>query len=146
MTAGSAKVIDGTSLAKCVLNPLHATLVLTVFYRSIRQGVADRIKSLQAKYPRFQPQLAVVQVGERQDSTTYIRMKSKAAEEVGIKFEHIKIPPDAEVDDIIRVVEKLNNDERVSGVLVQLPLGDHIKADGERRVTEAISPQKDVDG
>lgn len=114
--------------------------------RSIRQGVTDRIKSLQANYPRFQPQLAVVQVGDRPDSTTYIRMKSKAADEVGIKFEHVKIAADAEVDDIIRVVERLNNDDKVSGVLVQLPLGDHIKVDGERRVTEAISPQKDVDG
>lgn len=129
MAAGPAKIIDGTALAK-----------------SIRQGVADRIKSLQANYPRFQPQLAVVQVGDRQDSSTYIRMKSKAADQVGIKFEHVKIPADAEVEDIIRVVERLNNDEKISGVLVQLPLGDHIKADGERRVTEAISPNKDVDG
>lgn len=73
-------------------------------------------------------------------------MKGKAAEEVGIKFQHVQLPTGANVDDIVRVVEKLNNDDKVSGVLVQLPLGDHIKADDERRVTEAISPQKDVDG
>jgi len=73
-------------------------------------------------------------------------MKGKASEEVGIKFQHVQIPADTDVDDIVRVVEKLNNDDKISGVLVQLPLGDHIKADGERRVTEAISPQKDVDG
>ncbi|EKM82679.1 hypothetical protein AGABI1DRAFT_118122 [Agaricus bisporus var. burnettii JB137-S8] len=125
----AAKTIDGTVLAK-----------------SIRQGVADRIKTLQATYPRFQPRLAVVQVGERPDSSTYIRMKGKASEEVGINFQHVKIPAASEVDEIIRVVENLNIDDRVSGILVQLPLGDHIKADGERRVTEAISPKKDVDG
>lgn len=73
-------------------------------------------------------------------------MKAKASEEVGIKFQHVKITAGAEVDEIIRVVERLNKDETISGVLVQLPLGDHIKPDGERRVTEAISPQKDVDG
>ncbi len=44
------------------------------------------------------------------------------------------------------VVKKLNNDDTVSGILVQLPLGDHIGADGERIVTEAVSPEKDVDG
>lgn len=129
MAAGTAKIIDGTGLAK-----------------SIRQGVADRIKSLQANHPCFQPQLAVVQVGNRQDSSTYIRMKSKAANEVGIKFQHVKIPTDTEVDDIIHIVERLNSDDKVSGILVQLPLGHHIKSDGERRVTEAISPNKDVDG
>ncbi|KAF9454495.1 C-1-tetrahydrofolate synthase [Macrolepiota fuliginosa MF-IS2] len=129
MATGSAKIIDGTAIAK-----------------SIRQDVAERIKSLQANFPRFQPQLAVVQVGDRPDSSTYIRMKAKASEEVGIKFQHVKIPAGAEVDEIVQVVEKLNNDDKVSGVLVQLPLGDHIKADGERRVTEAISPQKDIDG
>jgi methylenetetrahydrofolate dehydrogenase (NADP+)/methenyltetrahydrofolate cyclohydrolase/formyltetrahydrofolate synthetase len=73
-------------------------------------------------------------------------MKGKASEEVGINFQHIKIPAATPVDEIIRVVEKLNSDDKISGILVQLPLGDHIKADGERRVTEAISPEKDVDG
>lgn len=142
--AGPAKIIDGAALARYIsfrCSPAFITL-----YRSIRQGVADKIKSLQVNHPRFQPQLAVVQVGSRQDSSTYIRMKSKAATEVGIKFQHVKIPAGTQVDDIIRIVERLNSDDKVSGILVQLPLGDHIKSDGERRVTEAINPNKDVDG
>jgi methylenetetrahydrofolate dehydrogenase (NADP+)/methenyltetrahydrofolate cyclohydrolase/formyltetrahydrofolate synthetase len=73
-------------------------------------------------------------------------MKSKAAEEVGIAYQHVALPEEASVKDIVEVVRKLNDDEAVSGVLVQLPLGPHIKADGERTVTEAISPEKDVDG
>lgn len=142
----AAKTIDGTVLAKYAELSLSNETASSNLSRSIRQGVADRIKTLQATYPRFQPRLAVVQVGERPDSSTYIRMKGKASEEVGINFQHVKIPAASEVDEIIRVVENLNIDDRVSGILVQLPLGDHIKADGERRVTEAISPKKDVDG
>ena len=73
-------------------------------------------------------------------------MKTKAAEEVGILSKHITLPLESTVDEIVDVVQKLNSDNTVSGILVQLPLGDHISADGERIVTEAISPEKDVDG
>jgi methylenetetrahydrofolate dehydrogenase (NADP+)/methenyltetrahydrofolate cyclohydrolase/formyltetrahydrofolate synthetase len=87
-----------------------------------------------------------VQAGERPDSTTYIRMKAKAAEEVGVKFNHVQIPEAATADEIIDIVKKLSDDETVSGVLVQLPLGPHVDSDGTRAVTEAVSPEKDVDG
>jgi methylenetetrahydrofolate dehydrogenase (NADP+)/methenyltetrahydrofolate cyclohydrolase/formyltetrahydrofolate synthetase len=73
-------------------------------------------------------------------------MKLKAAEEVGIRHKHITLPAEVTVDEIVDIVKKLNNDNTVSGILVQLPLGDHIGADGERLVTEAVSPEKDVDG
>jgi len=73
-------------------------------------------------------------------------MKLKAAEEVGIRHKHITLPAGATVDEVVDIVKKLNNDNTVSGILVQLPLGDHIGADGERIVTEAVSPEKDVDG
>ncbi|KAI0082803.1 FTHFS-domain-containing protein [Panus rudis PR-1116 ss-1] len=126
---GAAKIIDGTAIAK-----------------SIRDEVAAKIKAKQAQYPRFQPSLAIIQAGERPDSSVYVRMKAKAAEEVGIKFKHVTLSEDASVDDVVEVVEKLNNDPSVSGVLVQLPLGPHVGADGERTVTEAVSPEKDVDG
>ncbi len=76
----------------------------------------------------------------------YVRMKAKAAEEVGITFKHVQVPEEAEVDDIVDIVKKLNEDETISGILVQLPLGPHVGADGERTVTEAVSPEKDVDG
>lgn len=73
-------------------------------------------------------------------------MKAKAAEEVGITLNHITLPESSTVEEVVSVVKKLNDDISVSGVLVQLPLGPHIGADGERTVTEAISPEKDVDG
>ena len=114
--------------------------------RSLRDGVAQKISSMRATYPRFEPQLAIIQAGARPDSSTYVRMKSKAAGEVGIKMKHINLPAEASVDEVVRYVRELNDDETVSGILVQLPLGDHVGPDGERTVTEAISPEKDVDG
>ncbi|KAG6333872.1 hypothetical protein ID866_5215 [Astraeus odoratus] len=129
MATPNPKVIDGTSIAK-----------------SVRDAVARRIKSYQAQYPRFQPSLVIVQAGDRTDSSIYVRMKSKAAEEVGIQFKHVNLPESATVDEIVALVKKLNDDSAISGILVQLPLGPHIDADGVRTVTEAISPLKDVDG
>ncbi|KAH9901590.1 FTHFS-domain-containing protein [Cubamyces lactineus] len=128
-TAQGAKIIDGAAVAK-----------------SIRDEVAGKIKSLQSQYPRFRPSLAIIQAGARPDSSVYVRMKAKAAEEVGIEFKHVKVSEDADVAEIVDIVKKLNEDESVSGILVQLPLGLHVGADGERTVTEAVSPEKDVDG
>ncbi len=87
-----------------------------------------------------------MQAGARPDSSVYVRMKIKAAEEVGILYKHITLPIEVTVDEIVDVVKKLNSDDTVSGIIVQLPLGDHIDPNGERTVTEAISPEKDVDG
>ncbi|KAK2466913.1 hypothetical protein APHAL10511_001171 [Amanita phalloides] len=125
----AAVIIDGSALAK-----------------SIRAQVAAKIMTIQAIHPSFMPQLAIVQAGDRPDSSTYVRMKTKAAEEVGIKLKHVRLSQEASVDQVLQVVNELNDDSHVSGILVQLPLGDHIKADGERLVTEAIRPEKDVDG
>lgn len=73
-------------------------------------------------------------------------MKAKAAQEVGVSLNHITLPETATVEEIVSVVKKLNDDVSVSGVLVQLPLGPHVGPDDERIVTEAVSPEKDVDG
>jgi len=73
-------------------------------------------------------------------------MKTKAAEQVGINFRHINVSVESSADHIVKLVQDLNSDETVSGILVQLPLGDHITPAEERLVTEAISPEKDVDG
>jgi len=73
-------------------------------------------------------------------------MKAKAAEEVGITLNHIPFPESATVEEVVSVIKKLNDDASVSGILVQLPLGPHVGPDGERTVTEAVNPEKDVDG
>ncbi|KAF9500864.1 FTHFS-domain-containing protein [Pleurotus eryngii] len=124
-----ATVLDGNAIAKL-----------------IRDKVGGRIRSIQSTFPRFRPQLAVVQAGTRPDSSTYVRMKAKAAEEVGISFNHVSVPAESTVEEIVEIVQKLNANEAISGILVQLPLGQHIDAQGERTITESISPEKDVDG
>lgn len=112
----------------------------------MRDEVAQRIAALKAKSPRFQASLVIIQAGARPDSSVYVRMKQKAAEEVGIAFKHVTIPETAPVEEVVDIVKKLNDDPTVSGILVQLPLGPHVTSDGERTVTEAVSPEKDVDG
>ncbi|QRW16162.1 methylenetetrahydrofolate dehydrogenase (NAD+) [Rhizoctonia solani] len=126
-----ARLIDGTALAK-----------------EIRTSVASRISALRAQNPRFHPHLAIVQAGSRPDSTAYIRMKTKACEEVGIKSTHIQLPGDVSTQGVLDVVKKLNEDETVSGVLVQLPIGDGdgIGPEAERVVVEKLGAEKDVDG
>lgn len=93
--------------------------------------------------------MAIIQQGARSDSSTYVKMKLKAAAEAGIKCTLVVLggPEDGVgEDEVMREVERLNNDDSVHGLLVQLPLSDAIGRDGERRITEAVSPEKDVDG
>lgn len=85
-------------------------------------------------------------MGDRPDSSVYVRMKIKAAAEAGIKSTHVKLDATSSAAQVVDAVQKLNSDDDVSGILVQLPLGDHISAEDERTVTEAVSPEKDVDG
>lgn len=125
---------------------LNFLVLFSPLLRSIRDDVAEQIRSRKSKHPRFQPQLAIIQAGSRPDSTVYVRMKAKAAEEVGINLNHITFPESATVEEVVSVIKKLNDDASVSGILVQLPLGPHVGPDGERTVTEAVNPEKDVDG
>lgn len=126
---GQAKVIDGNQIAK-----------------SIRSNISSEIASIKAQYPRFNPHLVIIQRGSRADSSTYVKMKLKAAEEAGMKCTLIALGEDTTTEDVIRKVKECNVDEGVDGILVQLPLGDDIGSDGERRVVEAVSETKDVDG
>ena len=143
--SSQARVIDGTLVAKYLFFSSPSRHAHSIA-RSTRQSVTDKIAAFKQQFPRFQPQLAVVQAGERPDSTVYIRMKAKASEEVGIQIQHITLPEAASVKEIVAVVKRLNDDDSISGILVQLPLGPHVDPDGVRTVTESISPEKDVDG
>lgn len=89
------------------------------------------------------PGLAVILVGARRDSQTYVRMKKKACEEVGIASFGFDYPDTVAEEDLLQKVNELNGDERVHGILVQLPLPSHIN---ESKVIEAVHPTKDVDG
>ncbi|BGP13873.1 tetrahydrofolate synthase [Rhodosporidiobolus nylandii] len=116
---------------------------------ALRQGIAARIAEQRARFPRFNPTLVIVQQGARPDSSTYVKMKLKAAAEAGIQCTLVQLggPEDGIGEaEVMAEVERLNADDDVHGIIVQLPLSDEIGRDGERRITEAVSPEKDVDG
>ena len=87
--------------------------------------------------------LAVIQVGDNAASDTYVRNKQNACKYVGIKSATYKLDETATESIILGIIEELNNDDKVNGILVQLPLPNHID---EHKVIQAIAPEKDVDG
>ncbi|KAF8063044.1 FOLD2 [Scenedesmus sp. PABB004] len=108
----------------------------------IRAEVAATVAALRAKHGKV-PGLAVVIVGERKDSQTYVRMKKRACEEVGIASFGADLPESASQAEVLALVASLNANPDVHGILVQLPLPKHID---EQLVLSAISVEKDVDG
>ncbi|KAF3929461.1 hypothetical protein AA313_de0208590 [Arthrobotrys entomopaga] len=121
-----AQKIDGAAIAK-----------------SIREGLHDQIKKRQETSPRFKPALTIIQVGDRSDSSTYVRMKLKAAEEANIICELKKFPEDITEAELLEHIYTLNNNTTIHGILVQLPLPKHLS---EHAITSAVDAEKDVDG
>ncbi len=89
------------------------------------------------------PSLSVIVVGNDPASEVYVRNKARACEKAGIVSNTYKLPEDSTTDDVVELVEALNDDDKVHGILVQLPLPKGID---EERVIAAVSPEKDVDG
>lgn len=87
--------------------------------------------------------LAVIQVGADPASSVYVRNKKKACEYIGIESAAFELPEETTQDELLELIDKLNNDSRINGILVQLPLPKHID---ENLVIKRISPLKDVDG
>eukprot|EP00051_Salpingoeca_urceolata_P035251 m.28897 g.28897 ORF g.28897 m.28897 type:complete len:925 (+) comp8979_c0_seq1:1753-4527(+) len=111
----------------------------------LRASVKEQLASLQERDPLFQPSLAIVQVGSRSDSSLYIRMKKRAADEVGIDLVHHHLPDTTTQSELLQLVQSLNDDHRTHGILVQLPVESQHTID-EALVVETIHPDKDVDG
>ncbi len=114
--------------------------------KAIAQKVRDEVKEKVTKKiaeGKSQPGLATVLVGERIDSATYVKMKQKACAELGMTSFHHPLPADISQEDLEKLIKELNADPKVSGILVQLPLPDHLD---EERVLQLISIEKDVDG
>jgi methylenetetrahydrofolate dehydrogenase (NADP+)/methenyltetrahydrofolate cyclohydrolase len=118
------RIIDGNAIA-----------------RELRVGLIRRVAALAAVGVR--PGLAVLQVGNHPASKIYVRNKMKACGEAGLYSEHIELPADADESTLLRRVRMLNDDARIHGILVQLPLPLRFAAE---RVLETIAPAKDVDG
>ncbi|TMS21652.1 C-1-tetrahydrofolate synthase, cytoplasmic [Larimichthys crocea] len=95
--------------------------------------------------PNFRPGLVVLQVGDRDDSNLYISMKLKAAAEIGINATHMRLPKTATEEEVLHSITEVNENSAVHGLIVQLPLDSIHKMDTEK-VTNAVAPEKDVDG
>jgi methylenetetrahydrofolate dehydrogenase (NADP+)/methenyltetrahydrofolate cyclohydrolase len=120
----SAKLIDGTAIGQ-----------------TMRGELAAEIAAL--KTEGITPGLAAVLVGENPASATYVRMKGKACDEAGLYHETLERPKEMTEADLLALVDRLNADPKIHGILVQLPLPKHINTG---RVLLRIDPRKDVDG
>jgi len=108
----------------------------------IREELKAKVAEMQSKYGNV-PGLAVVLVGDDPASAVYVRMKGKGCEEIGIRSFQYILPETTTEDELIALIDELNKDSKVSGILVQLPLPKHIS---EKAIINAIDPIKDVDG
>ncbi|KAG1359421.1 putative Bifunctional protein FolD 2 [Cocos nucifera] len=121
----SAKVIDGKAVAKQIKDEIAGEIV------RMKDGIG------------IVPGLAVILVGSRKDSQTYVRNKKKACEAVGIKSYEANLPKDSTEEEVLKHIARFNDDPSVHGILVQLPLPRHMN---EEKILNAVSIEKDVDG
>lgn len=110
--------------------------------KKIKDDLAEEVLQLRDKYCRI-PKLAVILIGDNPGSVSYVKGKEKACQEIGIENLTIKRNVDITQDELLQIIDELNKDNGVDGILVQLPLPKHID---ESTVINAISPNKDVDG
>lgn len=108
----------------------------------VREEIARKVSTLKAQTGMV-PGLAAVLVGDNPASQIYVRNKRKACSEVGIYSEEHKLREEATEEEVLGLIERLNGDEKIHGILVQLPLPKQIN---EARVLRSVSPFKDVDG
>ena len=119
------KILDGKALAQ-----------------QIRSEVADGVQQLLAAGGR-PPGLAAVLVGENPASQVYVRTKARASEKAGLVSRTVTPPATIAEEELLEIIDQLNDDDEIDGILVQLPLPDALD---ESRVLARVSPAKDVDG
>jgi methylenetetrahydrofolate dehydrogenase (NADP+)/methenyltetrahydrofolate cyclohydrolase len=120
----TARILDGNAVGK-----------------AIREELRGEIAELGAR--GIVPGLTVVLVGENPASQVYVRMKGKAADELGMRSNTVRLPADTPEQELLALLDRLNADPLVHGILVQLPLPKHMNSD---RVMGRLRPEKDVDG
>ncbi|MGM0643851.1 MAG: tetrahydrofolate dehydrogenase/cyclohydrolase catalytic domain-containing protein, partial [Thermodesulfobacteriota bacterium] len=121
----TAEIISGTEIRKTILEELK-----------------KEVEGMKAKHGVV-PGLVTILVGENPASQSYVRLKIKTAEELGFKEIQDNQPDTISEADLLGLIDKYNNDPEIHGILVQLPLPDHID---DKKVLNAINPDKDVDG
>ncbi len=121
----AARIIDGKAIAA-----------------KVRQEIADEVSEFKAQHG-VSPGITVVIVGDDPASHVYVRNKERAAQQVGMEGDVIKLPSGTSQEQLLQTVRELNADPAMHGILVQIPLPDHLDEDA---VVRAIDPRKDVDG
>jgi methylenetetrahydrofolate dehydrogenase (NADP+)/methenyltetrahydrofolate cyclohydrolase len=122
---------------------MAATLIKgSVISKQIKEELKQEIAKLKEKY-NLVPGLATILVGEDEASKVYVGQKEKTCKELGIHSERIDLPGNTSESDLLKLVETLNKNSKIHGILVQLPLPKHIN---ETNVLYTIDPKKDVDG
>ena len=121
----TAKIINGRALAD-----------------EMQLAMQEDIHQLVEK-KKMSPGLAVVLVGDNPASHVYVRMKAKACEKIGIYAKQVSLPKETKEEELKKIIRELNHDTKIHGILVQLPLPEHISS---HAVIESINPAKDVDG
>lgn len=119
-----ARILDGKQIAK-----------------EYRQGLQEQVEALKER--GFTPKLSVILVGNDGASQSYVKSKKKAAEKIGMISEIAHLDESTSEEDVLKELDRLNNDDSVSGILVQVPLPKQVS---EQKVLESINPDKDVDG
>ena len=120
----TAKIMDGKKVSE-----------------EVRKDLKKRAENLREK--GVQARLDIILVGNNPASKIYVEKKIQSSREIGIKTELHKFPEDAKQEELLETIEKLNSDESVHGILVQLPLPEHMD---KRKVIDSVCPEKDVDG
>lgn len=110
--------------------------------KEIKKQLLDELKEEVSKL-EIKPSLVVIQVGDNDASNVYIKQKAKMADYVGYDYKHIKLSEDITTEEVIEIIDGLNNDKKINGVMVQMPLPNHIDTE---IVQNAVIPIKDVDG
>lgn len=121
----TAKVIDGKKIAE-----------------ELRKNISKEVEILKSKY-KTTPDITTVKIGNDPSSELYLRLRDKACSEVGIRSSHSEFPQNVSENEVLKSINKLNQDKNVHGVLIQFPIPNHISQD---KLINALDPKKDVEG
>ncbi|KAM9905429.1 hypothetical protein OXX69_007180 [Metschnikowia pulcherrima] len=139
----NANIVSGTKLAKTIKQQIAQKVV--EYNKSQYPGLDLPLSNAEVDFEqlRYKPQLTIIQVGDRPDSSAYVRSKLKAAKSANIKSNLLKFDAELSEEALLEEVDRLNKDPKVHGILIQLPLPKHID---ETLVTNSVVTEKDVDG
>ena len=121
----TAKIIDGRKISQ-----------------DIRKEISKEIINIKLKH-KMTPNITTIVVGDDSQSNLYLKLRDKACKEVGIRSNHIEFPENTSEKEVLDSIYKLNKDDKIHGILVQIPLPNHIS---QNRLINAIDPKKDVEG